>query len=66
MNIAVRLEKVFDLYSLVGRGVVANHVDLFAARLVDDDVGRNATNSAEAWREWVLPSPSPILVLKAA
>jgi hypothetical protein len=32
------IQKIVDLPRLMGREIVANHVDIFAARLVDDDV----------------------------
>jgi hypothetical protein len=39
MNLRVRFGKLFDRRALVRREVVGDHVDLFAARLVDHDVG---------------------------
>src|SRR5229473_3801332 len=38
MNLRMSIQKVVDLPRLMGREVVGNHVNLFAARLVDDDV----------------------------
>src|SRR5260221_10623977 len=40
VNLRMSIQKVVDLSRLVSREVVGNHVDLFAARLVDDDVGQ--------------------------
>ena len=40
VNLRMAIQKVVDLSRLMGREVVGNHVDLFAARLVDDDVGQ--------------------------
>jgi hypothetical protein len=37
--IRMRCQKVFDRRALVSREVVGNDVDLFAARLIDHDVG---------------------------
>ena len=39
MNLRVRFEELFDRRALVGREIVGDNVDLFAARLVDHDVG---------------------------
>ena len=39
VNLGVRRQEVLDRCALVGREVVGDHVDLFAARLVDHDVG---------------------------
>jgi len=38
MNLRMSIQKVVDLSGLMGREVVGNHVNLFAARLVDNDV----------------------------
>ena len=38
VNLRMSSQKVVDLSRLMGGEVVGNHVDLFAARLVDDDV----------------------------
>ncbi len=38
VNLRMPIQKVVDLARLVGREIVRNHVDFFAARLVDDDV----------------------------
>ena len=35
----MRIEEVFSDWALVSRHVVGDHTDLFAARLVRDDVG---------------------------
>ena len=35
----MRLQEVFDRLALVSREVVGDHMDLFAARLIDHDVG---------------------------
>ena len=35
----MRREEVFDRLALVGREVIGDHMDLFAAGLIDDDVG---------------------------
>ena len=40
MNFWVRLEEIFDRVALVGREVVGDYMDFFAARLVDHDVGQ--------------------------
>ena len=40
VNLRMSIQEVVDLSRLMGREVVGNHVDLFAARLVDDDVGQ--------------------------
>ncbi len=39
MNLRMGLEELFDLPRLVGGEIVRDDVDLFAARLVDDDIG---------------------------
>jgi hypothetical protein len=36
----MRVEEVFDRLALVSREVVGDHMDLFAARLIDHDVGQ--------------------------
>jgi hypothetical protein len=38
VNLRMPIQKVVDLTRLMGREIVRNHVDFFAARLVDDDV----------------------------
>ncbi len=38
VNLRMPIQKVVDLARLMGREIVRNHVDFFAARLVDDDV----------------------------
>jgi hypothetical protein len=38
VNLRMSIQKIVDLPRLMGREIVGNHVDLFAARLVDDDV----------------------------
>ena len=38
VNLRMSSQKVVDLSGVMGGEVVGNHVDLFAARLVDDDV----------------------------
>jgi hypothetical protein len=66
VKLPMSIEKGFDRLALVRREVAGDHLDLFASRLISHDVVRNATNSAEVWRAAVLPSTSPVLVLKAA
>src|SRR5215831_5985542 len=62
----VATQELGDLRGLVRRQVVSDHMDFLGRRLIDDDVGQKATNSAEVWRAVVLPSTSPVLVLNAA
>jgi hypothetical protein len=38
-------QELSHLPGLVGREVVGDHVDLLAARLVDDDVGEEGVNT---------------------
>ena len=59
-------QELGDLRGLVRRQGVSDHMDFLGRRLIDDDVGQKATNSAEVWRAVVLPSTSPVLVLNAA
>ncbi len=40
MDFGVPIQELVDPLGLVGREVVGNQVNLFAARLVDDDVGQ--------------------------
>lgn len=40
MNLRMRGQEVFDGLTLVGREIVSDHMDFFAARLVHDDVGQ--------------------------
>ncbi len=40
MNLRVRFEELFDRLTLVSREVIGDHVDLFAAGLIDHDVGQ--------------------------
>src|SRR5208283_6075605 len=39
MNLRVRLEERFNLSGFVGREIVGDDVNFFAARLIDDDIG---------------------------
>ena len=39
MNLRMSFKELFDLPGLVGREVVGDDVDLFATRLIDDNVG---------------------------
>ena len=52
VNLWMSSQKVVDLSRLMGGEVVGNHVDLFAARLVDDDVRQQqlTTTGALFWR----------------
>lgn len=40
MNLRMRLKELFKLPDLVGGEIVGNDMDFFAARLVDDDIGK--------------------------
>jgi hypothetical protein len=39
VNLCVALKEVFDRLTLVRRKVVSDHMDLFAVRLIGDDIG---------------------------
>ena len=66
VNLRMSIQKFVGLPRFSGREIVGNHVDLFAARMVDGDVRQAATNSADVFRTAVLPSTSPVLVSNAA
>jgi len=66
MHVWMRGEEVFDRIAFVSGQVVHDDVDLLPAGLVDHDVGEEGDDSAEVCRAAVLPSTSPVLVLKGA
>jgi len=65
-NIAMSAQKFGDALGLVRRQIVDDDLNVFALRLVGHDVGRERHELGGVWRAAVLPSTSPVLVLKAA
>ena len=67
MNRRMLGKEGLDQFGLVSREIVGDDIDLLAARgwLTTRSV-KKASNSAEVCRAAVLPSTTPVLVLKAA
>ena len=66
LNLPMSLEEVFNRLALVSREVISDHVDLFATRLIGDDVDEECYELGRRVACRGLPSTSPVLVLKAA
>ena len=47
MNLRMRLKELFDRRALVRREIVRDHMDLFAARLIDRDVSEKGNKLRE-------------------
>jgi len=66
VNLGMHRQEIRDRPALVRRLVVSNHMDLFAARLIDHNVGKEGDEFGRGVPRRRLTEHSPVLVLKAA